>query len=219
MSTTTTVSSDFEVNLSTSNSGFRPSLNAYTGGAYAANALHGAAQTLFPTTGNWNTVTLRGNTSSLNPSRALVRKQGKQVDFMVQLTLDATAADPGIPVRGADADELRIAVAPVAANEPGSYNLGLPVAQQFSQPLFDSVEIIDNVTGNTPAALAATVIGSLQARLLVDGTLALVRQDTVTGLVTSPLLNSDIAGIFGGAATITLTVRGSYRAQGPPAIL
>ena len=213
MSLITTEVQDRSGQTSITNSGFRPQLFIAAAGSYASNAVFGSGVVAVD---NYDDETLRGDSSSLQQSKASVRQQDKLVDFELALTLDLDAADPGF----AAADELRFGVvAPLLAGQPARYLNGLPDSDwQYGLPLVLDVEAVQVSTGLPPAGFPAVAgVGQLQARLLHGGQLALVVADLAAGPppVTTPLTAGDLiplwAGALGAGERLRISVRGSYR--------
>jgi hypothetical protein len=195
------------VQLPVVNDGYRPQLYLAASGSYAGNAVYGSGAA---STGNYDTVTLRGDSSSLNQTGAALRKEDTDIYFTTVLTLDSTQDDP----HAQSSDELRIRVQQplnAAAGEPGSYLNQLPLPDPlYPLPLFEC-DII-NVTTGQPL-LPSQADHLLKARMLIGGDLALLRRSTAGPPVDTALLASDLASLFGQsvAANIRINVRGTYR--------
>jgi hypothetical protein len=176
------------VQNSTLQSGFRPELVCVTA----------ASGTPTVSNNSYSSVSVAGST------RASVRQSGSQVDFTCVVTLDLSQADPGF----AATDELRIRVTPVSSSSSNSRRGLTPASSSFPLPVFTDVQIVDS-TGTFAVA------GQYGARLLHDGSLALVSTDlTAAPPSVAALVENDIAGSFGGPAnsTLQISVRGSYSA-------
>ena len=207
MSTTTTEVQDRKVQNQVYQFGAPPRLFTVPGGTYVTTS-YGSGTAAAE---NYDTATLRGNTNSLGQTSSKFRQDGKDIDFITQITLDTEAADPIVT----DTGEIRIQTfQPIVAGQPARYRSALPTSDpDFGLPLFWDVEILDVATGAPPAAMSA-LTGSLQARYLYGGELAIVSIDTTTGPFTvTPITDAVISGIFGGAADskMRIVVRGSYR--------
>ena len=187
------------------NSGFRPELFTVDAGSYASNQVYGSG---LAAVNDYNTETIRKS------SIANIRQHDSDVDFSIKVVLDLSLSAPGF-ITG---EEIRIrTLQPLASGEPGAYSRKLPVKSiNYGQPLFLDVEIIDPSTGAPFAGFpSAAGIGQLQARLLINGELALVVADLSAGPppVVTPLTSTDLAPLFGAAAgtKLLISVRGSYR--------
>ncbi|HSA76277.1 MAG TPA: hypothetical protein VLE02_01910 [Nitrosarchaeum sp.] len=189
------------------NSGFRPQLNVVAAGSYVSNAVYGSNAA---STGNYETVTLRGSSNSLSQTVASYTKNGKQVSFSVQISLNGAVANP-IAVGGS---EVRIRVLPTNVTEPEKYISGLPLPDgSFLLPLFEDVEVIDQTGTNL---LPNAVNSQLQARILYNGDLALVNVNLAAGPPpTSVGLTAAILGALFATVgrTIKILVRGTYMAK------
>lgn len=177
-----------------SNTGFRTQLVTVVNGSYAASPSFGSGAAVL---NNYTTQTI--------DARAAVSHKGSLVNFTAGVTLDLSLADPAFPAT----EELRLRVkAPLASNEPGNYAIGLPASDPLSpQPIFTDVEVVDS-TGTFAVA------GQYSARLLTDGTLALVTVDTTAAPhATATIDTANLAGSFGAAAgnTLRINIRGAYR--------
>jgi len=202
------------VNNEVFHSGFRPRLFVVTYGTYASNASYGsgtAAVTGPPS--NYDSQTLRGATNGLAQTRATIREQDNDIDFVIEITLDASLSDPGF-ITG---DELRIQVLqPLAANEPGRYLTPLPAPDPSKGlAVFDEVEIVNTATGLLPPGVVPDVFPAfLKARLLFGGELALFWKvsDDISAADVAATVNS-IANAFEdpSGTTIKFQVRGTYR--------
>jgi len=213
--TTPSSNTNRNVVLPVVNNGFRPQLYIAKNGSYASNAVYGSGVGPDPDSAlavnTYDSVTLR----SLNQTRANVRKEDKDVYFDLDITLDSTATDPfdGIEVAG---DELRIRVQkPLALGEPGAYLNQLPLPDYKKPlPLFFECDIINVTTGQPILPSLQNPSSLLQARMLTNGDLALIRRDISSGPPTdTPLIILNISPLFGQsvAANIRISVKGYYK--------
>jgi hypothetical protein len=93
----------------------------------------------------------------------------------------------------------------------------MPLAKDGAQVVFDEVEI-QNKAGSQIAPDATAGAGSwlLQARLLKDGTIALIKSNVGTvGTQQTALRASEINAGFVANNVINITIRGRYLAQYP----
>lgn len=192
---------DLKLQSDVSYSGFRPQLFTVAAGSYASDATYGSNT---DPTGDYSSVAI------VSESIAKTRVDDNQVDFDVQISLDATAADPA----ATGGDELRIRVVPRVAGEPQRYRQGLPPSKTpLTLPLFTDVDVILKSTGAT----SGTLTGLLEARLLYGNELALVARDTTaTPPAHDALTATSLSALFGqqAADSILITVRGQYRTPG-----
>lgn len=190
------------------NNGSRPQLYLVAAGSYATAAVYGSGAA---STGNYDTVTLRGDTSSLQQSGSAYRKEARNVYFTTIISLDSAQTDPFANQATA---ELRIRTKrPLSSAEPGSYLNQLPLPDpNYPLPLFFDCEILGMNDGQP---LLPTQANSLvQARLLVGGDIALVRRAMGAPPVDTALTAGDLAALFGQVSvpnTIRIIVRGDYR--------
>lgn len=186
------------------NSGFRPQLSVVAAGSYVSNAAYGSGAA---STGNYDTVTLRGNASSLNQTIAQYTRTGKQVQFSIQISLNGAAANP----IGVGGSEIRIRVQPINPIEPEKYLVGLPLPTGgFLLPIFEDVEVLDQTGANL---LPAAVNSQLQARMLYNGDLALIVMNLAAGPPPTAvgLTAAGLGALFATVGrTIKIIVRGSY---------
>lgn len=189
-----------------SHTGFRPQLYTVVGGSYASNSVYGSGAALVH---DYNTEIIQ------SASRSSIRQHDTQVEYDIKIILDLHQADPAF-----DTEEVRIrTLQPLIAGEPGCYLTRLPIKPtNYRQPLFLDVEIVNPATGKPFAGFPATAgVGQLQARLLINGDMALVTTNLAAGPppTVTPLTGNDFDVLFGAAAgtELEISVRGSYRSQ------
>jgi hypothetical protein len=197
--------------------GFRPELFTVANGTYASNAVYGSGTAATSTYINnqlqrgTTTIPLTGTSFVTSTEGCDIRQQDRDVDFTCSVVLDGTT-DPDFSTQ-----ELRIR--PYVANPivPPSHRIPLPLPMKdLPLPLFHDVEIV-NKAGVQIAPDATAGQGgvfSLLARLLEDGQLALVVENTVDQPSTSRgLRHDDIDAGFVADNIIRITVRGTYKAE------
>jgi hypothetical protein len=202
--------------------GFRPELYTVDTGTYTSNARFGSSTPLVTSylvnqiPAGTTTVPLgvMGPPFALSSTGCTYRMQGNRVEFVCNVTLGGS--DPGYP----DLEELRIRPAQRINFNRVVGQRGLPIPDsRFSLPLFNDVEIVDK-SGAEAAPDAGTPAGEyhLQARLLLNGELALVLQDTAGGPppIVRGLQSGDINGSFATDNIISITIRGTYKTIGVP---
>ena len=190
-------------------SGYPPQLFLVAAGSYASTPLYGSGAIA---TGNYNDVTIRGSSNSLNTSKCVWQRNGNEVTFEVIITLDGSKADP---FGATPTNEVRIGpVYPPVSGLGQSVRPNLPIPNATYQlPLFSDVEIRNQT--NTELIPTASLI-ELQSRMLCNGDLAIILKDLNAAPPTNviALTAGDLAPFFGGAAgsTIRISVRGTYMA-------
>lgn len=205
MATSNNTSIDRGVQNNIAHTGFRPQLFTVASGSYASNQVYGSGAALV---NDYNTEIIQ------DASRAAIRQHDNNVEYNVKVVLDLSLANPGF-VTG---EEVRIrTLQPLASTEPGRYLTRLPKKDvNYRQPLFLDVEIINPATGAPFAGFPSVAgAGQLQARLMMNGDLALVVTDLTAGPppTVTPITAGDLAALFGAAAgtRLQIDVRGSYR--------
>lgn len=205
------------------NRGFRPELYTVADGTYASNAVYGVGETLL---NSYLSVQIPRGTSTVpligasgppfvsSTEGCSIRQNGRDVDFVCSVVLDGNPSTE--PAYGNE--ELRIRPQRFDFTQPARYMRPLPLSDRnLDEPNFDSVEIL-NKSGVqiAPDATAGAGAWLLEARLLKDGTLALVKKDiSLIGTQQTALRHSDIDAGFTSNDVISITIRGSYRAQIP----
>lgn len=205
------------------NRGFRPELYTVANGTYSSNAVYGVGEDLLNSYLNvqlprgTTTVPLIGASGPpFVPSTegCDIRQNGKNVEFVCSVVLDGNPlTEPSF-----GNEELRIRPQQVSFVRPARYMIPLPLSDRnLDEPVFDDVEIQDKSGVQiAPDATAGAGAWILQARLLRDGTLALVKKDvSIVGTQQTALLHSDINAGFSADNSINITIRGSYRAAIP----
>ncbi len=202
--------------------GFRPELYSFLNGAYASDARYGPSSPLI--TSYLINQLPRGTTSVplgvtgppfvISNTGCNYRMQGNKVEFVCNVTLGG--ADPNYT----DNEELRIRPAQRINFNRVVGQRGLPIPDsRYSLPLFDRVEIL-NKTGAETVPDAGTPAGQyqLQARLLLNGELALVLKDVAGGPppIIRALQNEDIDGAFSINNVVSIIIRGTYKTVGAP---
>jgi len=195
------------------NRGFRPELYTVAAGTYASNAVYGVAAAV---ANSYASVQLaRGTTTIPNGSGGFVnstegceiRQHGSDVEFLCSITLNGNT-DPDF-----SAEELRIKPRNLPG-APGRYKIPLPLPSRFHEdPVFENVEI-QNKAGVQIAPDVTAGVGTwlLEARLLKDGTLALLKKDiSVLGTQQTALVHNDINAGFAADQVINITIRGTYK--------
>lgn len=199
--------------------GFRPELYTVAAGSYASNEVYGLGAPLVSSyldiqlSRGTTTVPLIGASGPpfVNSTEGCdIRQHDNEVEFVCSVTLDANpATDPDLGT-----EEIRIRPRPITPNLPSRYIIPLPLPTRGSNPVFEDVEI-QNKSGVqvAPAGVGAWL---LEARLLKDGNLALVKKDvSATGTQQTALTHDDISAAFVANNVISITVRGKYLAQSP----
>lgn len=212
---------DQKVYSGISNKGFRPELYTVTDGTYATNSVYGVGAPLLNSylsvqiPRGTSTISLVGATGSpFVPSMegCSIRQNGYDVDFICNVVLDGNPITE--PTFGNE--ELRIRPRRNDFTQPPRYMKPLPLSdRKLDEPNFDNVEIVNKAGVQiAPGATAGAGSWLLQARLLKDGTLALVKKDvSLVGTQQTALRHSDIDSGFTANDVISITIRGSYRAQ------
>lgn len=202
------------------NRGFRPELYTVANGTYASNGVYGVGAALansylsIQLSRGTTTVPLVGDSFVTSTEGCDIRQHGNNIDFVCSVTLNANPlTDPDF-----NDEEIRIRPRQPAFDRPPRYGIPLPLPDRnLAEPVFDDVEI-QNKSGVqiAPDASAGPGAWLLGARLLKDGTLALIKRDTsVTGTQESALLHNDINAGFVADNVISITIRGSYRSENP----
>lgn len=202
------------------NIGFRPELYTVAAGTYASNGVYGVGADLVNSYKNiqlprgTTTVPLTGASGPpfvTSTEGCDIRQHDNEVNFVCSITLDANpSTDPDL-----NTEELRIRPQRPFYNQPARYMLPFPLPVRGTQPVFEDVEI-QNRTGAQVAPSVGVGAWVLEARLLVDGTLALAKRNTDTvGTQQTALTHDDIAGAFSTNDVISITMRGKYLAQSP----
>jgi len=202
--------------------GFRPELYTVDNGAYTSNTRFGPSAPLVTSylvnqiPAGTTTVPLgvTGPPFALSSTGCTYRMQGNKVEFVCNVTLGGS--DPNYP----DLEELRIRPAQRINFNRVVGQRGLPIPDsRFSLPLFNDIEIV-NKSGSEAAPDAGTPAGEyqLQARLLLNGELALVLKDIAGGppSIIRGLQSGDIDGSFATNDVINITIRGTYKTVGVP---
>jgi hypothetical protein len=200
------------------NIGFSPELYTVASGSYASNAVYGLGAALVNSylsiqiPRGTTTVPLTGASGPpfvTSTNGCDVRQHDNEVDFVCSVVLNGTT-DPGF-----GNNELRIHPQTITPDKPARYQRGMPLAKAGSQIIFDNVEIVNRAGVQiAPDSSAGAGKWLLQARLLKDGTIALVKSNVGTvGTQQLALRASDINAGFVANNVIIITVRGWYRAQ------
>lgn len=203
------------------NRGFRPELYTVDDGTYASNSAYGAGTA---PVSSYLTVQLSRGTTTVpligaagppfvtSTEGCEIRQNGRDVDFICSVTLDGNPATE--PAFGNE--ELRIRPQQVPFDQPARYRIPLPLAKRdLPEPTFENVEI-QNKAGVqiAPDVTAGAGAWLLEARLLVDGTLVLLKKDvSVTGTQVTALRHADINAGFSANNVISITIRGTYKAE------
>lgn len=206
MATSNNTSIDRAVQNNIAHSGFRPQLFTVAAGSYASNQVYGSGAALV---NDYNDEIIQAE------SRASIRQHDSNVLYNVKVILDLSQTDPAF----GSTQEVRIrTLQPLTSTEPGRYLTRLPKKDvNYRQPLFLDVEIINPATGAPFAGFPSVAgAGQLQARLMMNGDLALIVCDLTAGPppTVTPITAADLAPLFGaGAGTqLEIAVRGTYRA-------
>jgi hypothetical protein len=202
------------------NIGFSPELYTVAAGSYASNGVYGLGAALVNSyldiqlPRGTTTVPLVGASGPpfvTSTNGCDIRQHDNQVNFICSVVLDGTT-DPSFGT-----GELRIRPRTTTVAEPARYRRGMPLAKDGAQVVFDEVEI-QNKAGSQIAPDATAGAGSwlLQARLLKDGTIALIKSNVGTvGTQQTALRASEINAGFVANNVINITIRGRYLAQYP----
>lgn len=202
------------------NIGFSPELFTVVAGSYASNAVYGLGAAA---TNSYLSIQLPRGTTTVplvggsgppfvtSTNGCDIRQHDNEVDFICSVVLTGTT-DPAF-----GSDELRIRPRTTTLADPARYRRGMPLAQHSAQIVFDEVEIQNKAgTQIAPDATAGGGTWLLQARLLKDGTIALVKSNVgIVGTQQTALKASEINAGFVANNVINITVRGKYLAQYP----
>jgi len=202
--------------------GFKPELYSVANGSYNSNARFGPSSPLLtsylinelPRSTTTVPLGVTGPPFVTSATGCDYSMQANKVEFVCNVTLGG--ADPDYT----DNEELRIRPARRINFNRAVGQRGLPAPDsKFSPPLFDDVEIV-NKAGAEAAPDPGSPAGEyqIQARLLLNGELALVLKDVAGGPppIIRGLQNGDIDGSFAVDNVISITVRGTYRCAGMP---
>lgn len=198
------------VQTSVVESGFRPEMFTVANGSYVSNASYGSG---VAAANSYSSIQIaRGSTAIPLAGGALVsscegcniRVEGNEVDFVCNVVLNA-ATDPAFGT-----EEVRIkAMTPVTGLRRNYTSFPL-ASTKFPSPVFEDVQIVSKLNAAVaPDTNAAADDLKIKARLLHDGSLALVLDNQTTPAVRG-LQHNDFNAGFGANAVIFVTVRGRY---------
>lgn len=199
---------------------FRPELYTVAAGSYISDSSFGASAALVNTYKNLQlngetTIPLTGTTNVSASTFGRVRQRDNQVDFDINITLNANVVDPAYTTQ-----ELRIKVLDPLSNEPQKYKRGLPEPDiNHFLPEFLDVEI----TNKSNIQIAPTIAQPPQdvilcGRLLDTGVLALTVKSMASPPTSAGLTHAQLSAIWSAVGTqvIFIRVHGSYRALSHP---
>lgn len=208
MTDTTEDSKDFLLQGKVIHRGFVPLLYSVESGSYAT-ANHAPAAALvnsYGSTGS-NSILPRGTTTVSIPGVGSpfvtsttgcdIRQSGKNVEFELSISLGGNA--PAF----AAADELRIQPVKPVITQPPRWGVPLPIPTQ--EYVFD-VDVLFGVGGGVAPGPANTI---WQARLLVNGTIALFFKDVVLGVETA-VTNAWLGTQLDADNTLNINIFGKY---------
>lgn len=190
--------------------GFRPEMFTVANGSYVSNAAYGSGAAA---ANSYSSIQIaRGSTAIPLVGTALVsssegcniRVDGNEVEFVCNVVLNA-AVDPAFGT-----EEVRIKARTPTLGVTRTYTSFPLASTKFPSPVFDDVQIVSKL--NAAVAPDTNVAGDdlrIQARLLHDGSLALVLNNQTTPAVRG-LQHDDFNAGFGANAVIFVTVRGKY---------
>lgn len=220
--TFTNTPTDSSVQTDVRGFGFRPLLIAVAAGSYASNAAFGAGEAAIATyaanqiANSTVNYTFGAGTKDIDAkTQCNIRKQGREVEFSLDITLSSSSTAPV----GSDPGELRIVVQPLGEGEPGRYYQFLPPPDvQFGLPVFREVTIQQptaSPVGNWQNVLPNAGASRIMARLLNDGSLALfVNLMNVAPNLNNAIATTDFNGALGqaaGSSPIMIAIKGKYR--------
>ncbi len=198
------------------NSGFRPELYTVANGSYTSNVVYGSGAALVNTylplqlSRGTTTIPLSGPSFVTSTEGCDHRQSERDVDFVCSVVLNSNSVDPDF-----GQEELRIRPRPRRIEDPPRYIKALPIAlRALPLPLFEDVEIV-NKAGVQIAPDSGTTTGTyiIQARLLQDGTLALVLKDLITQTSRGLTADDIDAGFIPVDNIIRIIVSGHYKSQ------
>ncbi len=200
--------------------GFKPLLFTVVNGSYNSNLVFGsgAAQLnsyqMFQLPRGTTTVPFVGPSFVTSTEGCDYQLEEREINFTCSVVLNAQLPDPAF-----GDEELRIKPFPRLTTEPPQFLKPLPIPLRTAPlPFFDDVEIVNKAGIQiAPDVGSTTGVYILQARLLQDGTLALVLKDITTAPPTvRGFQHDDFDSAFGTLnEIIRIIIRGSYKAQQP----
>lgn len=194
------------------NRGFRPELYTVASGTYASNSVHGLGAPVINSYTNIQLARGVGPPFITSVEGCDIRQHGQSVDFTCSITLD------GNPLTEPDFSnqELRIRPRRARFDQPGRYGISLPLAKRGTDgPVFKGVEIINkDGVQIAPGSKAGPGAWLLEAKLLIDGSIALLKRNIgILGTQVTALRHADIDDGFVMNQVIAITVYGSYMAN------
>ena len=191
------------VQNTSSNTASSPQMYAVPGGSYYSNASYGSG--IQPTM-TYDNVTIPSE-SALH-----IRNNGKETDFSLKLVLNTATGTPLIPL---NEGEIRFKTKFVNTDDIyqiSTHGAVLPQQNSATQlPLFETTDIHIINPGFLPFPASQGGRGTLKARLLNSGELALVNIDYINTSTEQPITTLDISLLFGeGSGNTTLLINGTY---------